>query len=372
IFLVHPVQVEAVTYISGLPDVLSGFFILAGLLFFKSGKNILTLLTLLLAFLSKEIAITFFAFAWLITIYEWKSYDKKTLNTKLKWLTVFTIISIIYFILKLTVLNFTGTADLTDIVNDYTESILIRTITFISIIWEYAKLIIYPVHLFFEKSVVHATTLLAPKGIFGLTVLIGGCGAAYNSFLKDKKFLFGFTWFFIPLIPVSGIFIISNAFYAERWLYLPLIGVVFGIAALWENLKTKEAKAIYICILVIVSMTFATRTIFRNREWADPQEFFENEIANNPYSPRIYNQLGTVHFAKRNYNRALSAIQKSIELDDAKSSPIFRFNLGNTYYYLGKNDKAIFWLNEALEMKPDYEKAKIVLNKILEENKIYQ
>lgn len=372
IFLVHPVMTEAVTYISGLPDVLSGFFILIGLLCFKSNKNILSLAALLLAFLSKEIAITFFAFAWLMTIYEWKTLDKKTLNTKLKWLTAFTVISIIYFILKLTVLNFTGTADLTSAVNEYTESTWIRTITFISIIWEYIKLIVYPAHLFFDKSVSHVTTLFTPRGVFGLTVIIGGCLAAYNSFLGNKKFFFGFAWFFIPLIPVSGIFIISNAFYAERWLYLPLIGVVFGIAALWEKLKTKEAKTMYICVLIILSMAFSVRTIFRNAEWADPQVFFENEIENNPYSPRVYNQLGTVHFSKGNYNRALQAIKKSVELDDIKSSPIFRFNLGNTYYYLNKNDEAIFWLNEALKIKPDYEKAQIVLDKILKEKEIYQ
>lgn len=365
IFLVHPVQVEAVTYISGLPDVLAPFFILSGLLLFKSGKNFAALITCVLALLSKEIAITFFAFAWLIVMYDWKSYDKKTKGEKCIWASTFTMIVLIYIILKFTVLNFSGSMHLTTLVSEYTEKISVRIITFVSILWEYAKLIAFPKDLFFEKVYLPVAELFQMRGIFGASFIIGGCALAYNSFLKNKKFFFAFVWFFIPLIPVSGILIIANTLYAERWLYLPLIAIAFGIASFWETLKTKQARAIYACIMVLIAIVLSVRTVYRNSDWTDPERFYEKEISYNPYSPRLYSQLGTIHFAKGNYNRAIQAFEKSVITDNIESSPVFRFNLGNTYYYVGKYDEAEYWLKEALRMKPDYEKAKKMLDKTI-------
>lgn len=372
IFLTHPVQVETVTYISGLPDVLVSFFILLGLLFFQSEKNFLALAMCIFGFLSKEIAITFFAFAWLLTIYEWKIYDKKSLRKKFEWLSIFMVVTLIYIILKFTVLNFTGSVHLSTFVNEYTENISVRIITFISILWEYAKLIIFPKDLFFEKVHLPVTELFQMRGIFGVSFIIGGCALAYNSFFKSKRFFFAFVWFFIPLIPVSGIFIIANNLYAERWLYLPLIAITFGIASFWETLKTKQARAIYACLMILIAVALSIRTVYRNFDWTDPERFYEKEISYNPYSPRLYSQLGTIHFAKGNYNRAIQAFEKSVITDDIESSPIFRFNLGNTYYYVGKYDKAEYWLKEALRMKPDYEKAKKMLDKTISDHERFK
>lgn len=365
IFLGHPVQVEAVTYISGLPDVLAPFFILSGLLLFKSGRNFAALTTCILALLSKEIAVTFFPFALLIVMYDWKSYDKKTKGKKCVWASIFGAVILIYIILKFTVLNFSGSMHLTTLVSEYTEKISVRIITFVSILWEYAKLIIFPKDLFFEKVYLPVAKLFQMRGIFGISLIVGGCALAYNSFFKSKKFFFAFAWFFIPLIPVSGIFIIANNLYTERWLYLPLIGVAFGIAAMWEALKTKQARAIYACVMILIAVALSIRTVYRNSDWTDPERFYENEISYNPYSPRLYSQLGTIHFAKGNYNRAIQAFEKSVITDDIESSPVFRFNLGNTYYYVGKYDEAEYWLKEALRMKPDYEKAKKMLDKTI-------
>ena len=367
LFLVHPVQVESVTYISGLPDVLAPFFMLSGLLLFMNRKNLGALGLLILALLSKELSIIFFALAGLLAIYKWTSYDKKIKSEKIKWLCIYAGTTAAYIILRFTVLNFTGSFHLTIAMqNVYTESLLVRVITFISTLYEYIKLIIFPVDLFFEKIFRPTETLATFKGIFGLIIVIGGLGLTYNSWIKNKKFFLGFLWFFICLAPVSGM-IVSNAIYTEHWLYMPFIGILIGIPFIWEYLKTKKAHAIFLSLFLIITLTLSIRTISRNTEWADPQTFYENEIAHNPYSPRTFSQLGTIHFAKRNFNRAAKAFEKGIENDVDQEIPQLHFNLGNTYYHLNRLDDAEQQYLKALEINPDYTKAKNMLNTISKE-----
>ena len=117
----------------------------------------------------------------------------------------------------------------------------------------------------------------------------------------------------------------------------------------------------------MITTALGTRTVYRNFDWMDPQTFYEKEISYNPHSPRTFSQLGTIHYEKRNFNRARKAFEQGIQNDPHKELPQLRFNLGNTYYHLSKLQDAEQLYREALEINPDYTKAKEMLEKTLQE-----
>src|SRR3989344_4642621 len=143
IFLIHPLQTEAVTYISGRGDPLGVFFMLLTLwLFIKSQEvfsikyKVLSIIFLVLALFSRETAIIFpmllmvFYISFLSpTLTFWTSFKKSFL----KVLPYFVIV-VIYGILRLTVLNFNNTLNFYQQSNVYSENLYVRLFTFMHVL----------------------------------------------------------------------------------------------------------------------------------------------------------------------------------------------------------------------------------------------
>ncbi len=358
LFLVHPVNTEAVSYISGLPDVLVALFTLLTLNLFlnKKPKYALITLTTICALLSKETGVVIFPLAGLSLLFHKGS-------PKVKRLTLIGAITLIYVLLRLTLLNFTDTFALSSGADIYNSSLAIRLISFISIFPEYLKLIFFPQNLFFEKPFLVHTTLLTLNGIIGSVILIGGGVFSYVSFKKNRIFFLGFCFTLIALLPVSGI-IPSNAIYAERWLYLPLIGILIAVIPLFKKLRKREL----LIAILIITLLLSGRTFSRNLEWADPIKFYENEITHNPLSPRLHNQLGRVFMEAGDYKMAAENFSQGINLDQKGSLPLLRYRLGESLMHLGQVNQAAEQYFETLKLNPNFIPAHQILEKIFEQS----
>ncbi|MDD3014410.1 MAG: phospholipid carrier-dependent glycosyltransferase, partial [Candidatus Gastranaerophilales bacterium] len=117
IFLVHPVQIEAVSYISGVSDPLSFMFMISGILVYLNCydpenkvktilKTSLAAILFIIALLSKESAVIFCLLVGLLSIFLWKNYSKEERLFRIKNLVFYLILAGIYVYLRFTVLNF--------------------------------------------------------------------------------------------------------------------------------------------------------------------------------------------------------------------------------------------------------------------------
>jgi len=156
IFLIHPLQTEAVTYVTGLGDPLSLLFTLLGIaayLRFKTNYQDrgamfsygVTALCFTLALLSKERAVVFPALLVLLELWLWlvrprmERFWDWCKNAALALLP-FVLIAAIYLVLRGTVLNFQDTFNIYHAENVYTTSMAVRTSTFLSILPQYISL----------------------------------------------------------------------------------------------------------------------------------------------------------------------------------------------------------------------------------------
>ena len=332
IFLVHPIQTEAVSYIAGVADPMGLFFVLAGLLVYldvyspKLGQRLskltATLALFILALLSKELTVTFFLLATLLTASQWSQYKKPEQHFRFYVLVSYTILAIVYLILKFFVFDFTNVLGLTQDINLYTSSLGIRIITFISVLWQYAKMFFWPANLYLERPYEAYATIFTPQGAFGIQAIILLVAAIIYALKRRRHLLFlSLLWIVVSFIPVSGI-IPLNAIYLEHWL----------------------------------------RTIVRNRDWADAVAFFENEIRNNPGTARSYNNFGMVLDKKGDHRRAIEQYKQAIAIRD--DYPQTHHNFGNSLLAIGLYDQAIEQFLLALKINPNFPYSLVALRNI--------
>jgi hypothetical protein len=369
VFIVHPVNLEAVSYISGIADPLGFFFLFLGFLRILTLKKYRLIdgfqVTLLfsLALLSKESTLIFLPLTGLIIVFMGNQIQKEHRKFYGYLLASLVLLASGYLTLKFTVLNFTGTGGLNPYVNIYTQHLWVRITTFISILHYYVELILFPRHLYIEKSFTAYTKFLSPQFLFGIFVIISGLWLSYRSFFRKKIIFFGFFWFFLALVPVSGL-IPLNAVFLEHWLYFPIVGVLILLAGLWDSITIPSMKIILSILVLVFIIALSTRSILRNREWADPILFYQNELAYSPNSTRIHNNLGMEYSNQTNHTLAIKSFKTAISIWD--NYPQTHHNLADTYREQGDFENAELEYLKALQISPSFIYSHIGLFKLYE------
>ena len=368
VFLVHPLQTESVTYIAGMADPLSVFFILLGIFFFlkfrasnvtlwKSRFYLLSLIMYALALMSKETAIIMPALLIISDFFLDRGVEQIPFKERVRriWNSAwpFLVIGGLYFLLRATVLNFGDTFNLYGEATAYTSSFSIRIFTFFQVITAYFGLLFWPVGLHMERSVDMATSFLSLPVISGALIFLGLIALAFTQFKRYPILSFGILWFFIGLVPTSNILIPINGLIYEHWLYLPMVGIFLIVIWLGEVLAEKYGVGkILLLIFLIFAIFLSVLTVERNKEWRAPVTFYNQTLSYSPESYRVINNLGMAYADQQEYALAETTYRRAIAV--ASSSPVAYHNLGNMYQKMGKIDLAIENFNTAIRRDPEF------------------
>lgn len=382
LWVVHPVHTEAVTYMSGMADPLIVFFGLSSFLCYinfrqkkqarpiflpaqiskklgaSENKNLggqtyllfFSLILFILALLSKE---TIIVLPGLFVLYE-LFFNKKKSWSDYKHILWFLIIAIIYFILRLTTLNFINTLNFYNASNVYTEHLLVRIFTFLASLPVYYSFLFYPVNLHMERDFPVFTSPFSIYVLVSLIILIFLAFVVYKS-IKQKRFYLGFGifWFFIGFMPMTGI-IPVNSFLLEHWLYFPSIGFFLSLAIIihyfWR--KYPQTKKIIAVILTIIILTFMGLTLKRNIDWKNPITFYNNILKYNEGTARVHNNLGMAYADKNDLINAEKHYLKAIETSDQYAQT--HYNLARLYLQTNKQEKIIEHLKKSIEINPNF------------------
>lgn len=274
IFLVHPINQEAVGYISALQEVLFFFFgMIALILSTNSSRNIKKIILinvfLFLGLLSKETAILFVPILFLYSYL----FNKESF-TKIYFFSI-TITTAFYLYLHFFVAHL---AKITNAVLPIMKlSLLERMITMPAILFYYLKNFLWPNELAIQQVwIVKRVTFsqfyfpLITDVLFFL--LIGLVGLFL---LKSKKkmffaYLFFLLWFLLGIVMHMQI-IPLDATVAARWFYFPIIGLLglLGTIVSSVTILNKAIKRLAIAVAVIVIILLSGKTIVRNTNWVN-------------------------------------------------------------------------------------------------------
>jgi tetratricopeptide (TPR) repeat protein len=375
LFVLHPLQTEAVTYISGRGDPLNVFFMLIALLLLRhvhkkrlslfSVPMLLSYIALVFALLSRETAIVFpfLAIIVLITIYRGEGFWRSFLISLKAAIPYFGIV-LVYGILRLTILNFADTLNFYTMPNIYSENLHVRVFTFLATLPVYLRLFFVPTGLHMEREMALRLSLFTwPVWLVSISLLliIIGLILLYKNRRRASDFtvlFFGIVWFFVSISPMSGITPINAQIY-EHWMYLPSIGIFFIVGwylgGVLEYFKKKRLNVVRIALIIalcLYGLWLSIVSIQRNILWKDPIAFYEDILRYNPDSVRINNNLGNKYDDIGEYDKAEHHYRIAISSEDIFAQP--HFNLGIILENRGDIEGAHYEYVKAIEKNPRF------------------
>jgi len=238
IFAIHPLAIEAVTYISGRGDGLNVLLALLSVHFFLFGNKkgyFLSVVACFIALLAKENSIILPIIMLIYTLLFLQQKKEK----KWAWVAIGSQFMgmIGYLIFKFTLLPVGNMETLSLIKN---ATLWERIITGPYILWTYIRLIFWPFPL-------HMEYLNVEKSLFSIYLVLVGLMAAALVYwgvkkAKNKKwFIFLLAWFLLGLAPVSQIILPLASTVREHWAYFPAIGIyLLIVVSLTEVLAKKK------------------------------------------------------------------------------------------------------------------------------------
>jgi len=406
LFLVHPLQTEAVTYMNSRGDSQYTFFLFLGLYAFLQFLNIhiksltsrinwgfLAWFCYLFSILSKEIGIAGIGLYFLVTVYDqWQNYVHNSATTSPNilvfirqqlwqswgWFALYLTvpITIFYLILRSTVLNFTGSLNLYQ-GSEYGSSLFLRLMTFFKVWQHYIGLLLFPHGLHMDRNVSIVMTPLNTAFISGLFLMISVTIFGFYLWRKHNslQLLFGWAWFLGMLVPVSGVIPINGIMY-EHWLYVPQIGFWLSLAALFDYLKryihvkfldikvfqiSKIKISVFQLLISIVIVSFCALTIRQNYYWSTPIRLY-TYLIQYTQTARIYNNLAMAYAEADQPEQAIVMYQKSLTISD--SYPQTYHNLANTSTSVGDTDNAEKYYLQALKLSPNFYWSRLKLSQL--------
>lgn len=364
LFVLHPLQTQAVNYTVQRMTILSAFFSLLALYLFIRGREALAagiafrdlrhlswylgaLAAGGLAFFSKENAVVL---PLLLLLFE-KSFPAKPeqgWRPLLNYLAPFVLIPVVAAVMYyaaplLTAQNLVNNAKLESLEGNTPFHYLL---TQFSVLWLYIRLLFIPYGQALEYSY-PLTNVLGFKAIVGALGLAGLFGLACYWRRKRPVFAFGILWFFIALAVESSIIPLDPVY--EHRLYLPMLGFAAVAAALLEQLRGVRVQ---LAVAGLVIVTLALLTLQRNQLWNDPIAFYRDNLVQWPQSERAHVALGMKLIKAGDMAEGEALIKRGLELSPRMPSGYFA--LKDAYLAAGRIDAAIDILKTAIRFRPDY------------------
>ena len=377
-FIIHPVQTETIAYASGRTDPLFSFFALSSLLlslaFLGSKKQrilkyLAAIILFVFALLSKETAIILPLLA-ILVVYTYSSSDpasggrvEKSFNNSsrlrsnniMSILIPFFLIDIIYITLRLTILNFANTLNFYQTTNLYSQNLAVRLYTFTRVFFEYLKVLLFPSELIFARNIDYINS---PLNVFVILFLIA-MGIVFVFLIKNGRknrlVTFAFFWFFISILPVSGVIPI-NSIIAEHYLYLPSVSFFLLFSCLftflWHKYHLFQQRMFLVFFLSSILVTLLGRTVIRNLDWKDAVTFYTKSLTQSPWHVPMRHNLAMAYAEDGKFDIAIKEYQMLIKLADVY--PQTHHNLANAYKSIGKYQEAEAEYLRALKMDPNF------------------
>jgi tetratricopeptide (TPR) repeat protein len=387
LFATHPVHTESVSWIAGVGDIACAVFYFGGLCAFlahvkgrKTKYLWLAAMCFFGALLSKEAGVTFPIAAGLL--YLAVTREKARLKDAASLALPFVIVAGIYAALRV---NAVGLS-------------IPGVIQSQATLWDWATLAIWVVGRYLQYAIVpyplsaqhvvalHFSDRVISTIVFGLVV----AAAATGLWIVRRKLPQGWIWagvFTAALLPVLY-FQGSGILFAERYLYIPSLGIAVLIAVILRRIHERAGTIALVSMLAV----FFIWTVVRNKDWQNDATLYARTLQTEPGSVKFWNNLGLIYLERNENQRAKEHFEQAAQhagdqrfMQDRYEQYRISLGLGIIASREARFEDAKTLLNKALQFEPqgdgayatlagisinerDFPKAIALMNKALEIN----
>jgi hypothetical protein len=169
---------------------------------------------------------------------------------------------------------------------------------------------------------------------------------------------FGILWFAITFLPVSNIIPIPSAPMADRHVYLSVMGLCITLAAFFCTVLAQTKGLMQKTILsasIILLVLFCLITFKRNVDWRDDFSLARSVVRTDPESAFGHYMLGQLFFKRGDLFNAMKEWEKTVEIQP--NDPAALTQLGNVYQVSNSLLKARELYSRAIEANPNHYEA---------------
>jgi len=362
VFAVHPLRVESVAWVAERKDVLSGLFFVLTLAVYvwyaRRGWSLVRYLAVVfmfsLALMSKPMVVTLPFVLLLLDYWPLKRFTTSE-NQSIPWRSVldkFPLLALSGAVCAITVLAQHEAVSPLPLSLRLSNAAVSSVVYLRQLIFPAGLVVLYP---FPERGLPQPEIFLAGY------LLIAISAAVFFARRKYPWLLFGWLWYLGMLVPVIGILQVGAQAHADRYTYLPQIGLcialTWGIAEL-----TVQGRGYQMALGCVSAATVIILVVCAHKQtayWQNSRILWTRSLAFTSDNIVAQNNLGNALLDEGKVDEAIPHFKEArrIKPEDAKAA----FNLGNALIQKGELREGIVNLSQALQLKPDYAEAHINL-----------
>jgi len=189
-------------------------------------------------------------------------------------------------------------------------------------------------------------------------LLLGGISLLAAYLWRTREYLLvGWLWFIVTLLPVIGLIQFTWTSSADRFTYIPYIGLFIMIAWGLRDLLLRWPWGRAVLGLLMVA-SLAALGVLAHRQvgfWSDSVTLFSRAVRVTKNNYVAHNNLGLAYAEVGRTTEAIESLQEAVRINPALAEAYS--NLGNIYQSLGMRKEALTAYRQAIAARPDYAEA---------------
>lgn len=335
LFTAHPLHTEVVANIKSRDEIFT-FLGLLGVMYgiLKHAKTeqiqylLLALFSYTFAIFSKEGALSILGIVpFVLYFFTKKTFQEIAIQTSTFLIPAFLFLGIRYSIINHEMSDFETIDNSLFAIEGFSGQLA----TAIGMLGKYFQLLIFPHPLSFDYSYNTFPELnWAHWKVLGSLAISGGLIYLTIRGLREKNIIsFSILFFAITFVITSNIFFLIGATFAERFMFVPLLGFCIAAGYLLHQFivnKKPESKTTFNIAIGVIVLLYAAKTFTQNSVWKNDDTLFETGIHTAPNSSRTQSFYGVM-----NYRKALASKDANLKREYLKTSVEYLQKSINTY-----------------------------------------
>ena len=365
LFLVHPVQTQAVTYIVQRYASLSALFVLISILSYMKFRSLkpvkyswfaISLIAALFAFKTKENTATL---PLMLVAIEWLLFKQTPDNIKKRifYLIPYCILLIVIPLSFVNVHKPLSSMPEEIIAKSYESPDITRSDYFFTemrVIVTYMKLLVIPVNQSIDYPFALSKWPINLRTFISMIFLALILGIGIWIHRRYVLVSLGILWFFIFLIVESTIIPIADLIFEHR-VYLSSIGFIAAVVGLSFYLVKPSHVKIIVLLVVAAAHVLAIAAYKRNHVWKNEITLWQDAISRYPTNQRAYVNLGSAYLDKEMYSDVIRVMEHIFSMDPNNINTFYLKGHGNlalAYAHTGMYDKALREYQIVIQIDP--------------------
>jgi len=353
VFAIHPLRVESVAWIAERKDALSGTFFMLTLIAYAAytrkeslGRYVTMSILFACGLMSKPMLITTPVILLLLDYWPFNRFTKSTASKLVIEKIPLFALSVGSCVATLWAQNFAlGSTQFLPLQWRITNALFSY--------FEYVRQVFWPVDLI--PFYVHPENRLELwRLLVAAVVLIALTAIAFIRRRKNPYLIVGWLWYLVMLIPVIGIVQVGLQGHADRYTYLPQVGLDIALVWLiWDLTKSwRQQKIVLSGAGAFVVGALSILSWKQTTHWRDTETLWRHTLAVTPDSDVAHAGLGGILFVRGQIDESIDHYESALRLRDGNVAA--HFGLGRALAAKQKIDPAIFHFQKALSIQPDY------------------